>query len=92
MAGRQYEIHIKGYLSKDWADWLDCLQMCCLENGEMILSGIFVDQAALMGVLNKLNGLNLCILSFHEMEGNTTGQDRVSPDEGIKNCLNSETK
>jgi hypothetical protein len=63
MANQQYEIHIKGHLNQDWADWLDCMQMCCLENGEMILSGIVADQAALMGVLNKLNCLNLTILS-----------------------------
>ncbi len=92
MTNQAYEIHVKGHLSHDWAGWLENMQMSCLENGEMILSGFLADQAALMGVLNKLNGLNLCILSFHEMEGNTTGQDRVSPDEGIKNCLNSETK
>ncbi len=93
MAGKQYEIHIKGHLGQDWADWLDCLQMYCLENGEMILSGKFVDQAALMGVLNKLNCLNLCILSFHEMDGSAKAQEDVNqPHKGIKSCMNSETK
>lgn len=69
MAGRQYEIHVKGHLSQDWEAWLDCMQMCCLENGEMILSGLLADQAALLGILNKLNYLNLCILSVNETEG-----------------------
>jgi hypothetical protein len=66
MANQQYEIHIKGHLNQDWAEWFDCMQMCCLENGEMVLSGILADQAALMGVLNKLNCLNLSILSVCE--------------------------
>jgi hypothetical protein len=67
MAGQKYEIHVKGHLSRDWADWLDSMQMCCLENGAMILSGELADQAALLGILNKLNNLNLCILSVSEM-------------------------
>jgi hypothetical protein len=73
MAGQQYEIHIKGHLSQDWADWLDCMQICCLENGEMTLSGMIADQAALLGILNKLNCLNLYILSVNE-------KDRKEPD------------
>ncbi len=67
MANQAYEIHVKGHLSRDWADWLENLEMCCLENGEMILSGRLADQAALMGILNKLNCLNLAILSVNKM-------------------------
>ncbi len=63
MANQSYEIHVKGHLSRDWADWLENMQMCCLENDEMIFSGLLADQAALMGILNKLNCLNLAILS-----------------------------
>ncbi len=77
MTNQFYEIHIKGHLSQDWADWLDCMQMCRLENGEMILSGKLPDQAALLGILNKLNCLNLCILSVSD-----TGRK----DTGEKNC------
>ncbi len=68
MTNQAYEIHVKGHLSRDWADWLDNMQMCCLENGEMILSGFLADQAALMGILNKLNGLNLAILSVCKLD------------------------
>ncbi len=62
-----FEIHIKGHLSQDWAEWLEGMQMCCLENGQTILCGALADQAALLGVLNKLNALNLNILSVCEM-------------------------
>lgn len=74
MVNQAYEIHVKGHLSRDWADWLENLQMCCLENGEMILSGFLADQAALMGVLNKLNGLNLVILSVCKLDQKTPEQ------------------
>ena len=68
MAKQPYEIHVKGHLNRDWADWLENMQMRCLENGEMILSGLLADQAALMGVLNKLSRLNLALLSVNEVK------------------------
>ncbi len=60
---RYFEIRIKGHLDSQWSDWLEGLEVQLLENGETVLSGTLVDQAALMGVLNKLNGLNLSLLS-----------------------------
>lgn len=65
--GNIYEIRVKGQLSRQWADWLEGLEAKLLENGEMSLSGRIVDQAALMGILNKLNRLNLTIISVREI-------------------------
>jgi hypothetical protein len=62
-----FEIHVKGHLSNEWSDWLEGLEVKLLENGEMILSGPIEDQAALMGVLNKLYRLNLALLSLSEV-------------------------
>jgi hypothetical protein len=62
-----FEIHVKGHLNSKWSDWLEGLEVKLLDNGEMILSGNIVDQAALMGVLNKLNRLNLTLLSVSEV-------------------------
>jgi hypothetical protein len=61
--GETYEIHIKGHLDESWSDWLEGMEVKLLENGEMILFGHIGDQAALMGVLNKLYRLNLTLLS-----------------------------
>jgi len=66
--GRIYEIHVKGQLNSHWSEWLEGLEVQLLENGEMTLFGPIVDQAALMGVLLKLNRLNLTLLSIHEKE------------------------
>lgn len=65
--GGTFEIHVKGYLNDKWSDWLEGLDVRLLDNGEMILSGTIVDQAALMGILNKLNRLNLTLLSVCEV-------------------------
>jgi hypothetical protein len=64
----QYEIHIKGHLNRQWSDWLEGLEMRLLDNGEMILFGPIADQAALMGVLNKLSRLNLTLISVNEVK------------------------
>jgi hypothetical protein len=65
--GEFFEIHVKGHLDSKWSDWLEGLEMKLLDNGEMILSGPIVDQAALMGILNKLSRLNLTLLSVNEI-------------------------
>jgi hypothetical protein len=63
-----FEIHVKGHLDESWSDWLEGLEVKLLDNGEMILSGHIGDQAALMGILNKLYGLNLALLSLSEVK------------------------
>ena len=65
--GGLYEIHVRGHLDSTWSDWLEGMEAKLLDNGEMILSGTLVDQAALMGVLNKLNRLNLTLLSVSQV-------------------------
>lgn len=62
---RRYEIRVEGHLNSQWSDWLEGLELELLENGETVLRGPIVDQAALMGVLNKLHRLNLTILSLN---------------------------
>jgi hypothetical protein len=68
--GGFFEIHVKGQLDESWSDWLEGLEVTLLENGEMILYGQIEDQAALMGILNKLYGLNLALLSVSEVGKN----------------------
>lgn len=63
-----YEITVKGQLDNKWSEWLEGLEVRLLENDEMILFGPIVDQAALMGVLNKLGRLNLTLLSLNEVQ------------------------
>lgn len=66
--GRVYQIIIRGQLTDDWSDWLDGLQMTASADGDTVLAGTIVDQAALMGVLNKLNRLNVTLLSLRQVD------------------------
>jgi hypothetical protein len=62
-----FEILVKGQLDESWSDWLGGLKLKLLGNGDMLLCGQIEDQAALMGILNKLYNLNLNLLSFTEV-------------------------
>jgi hypothetical protein len=70
------EIRVKGQLSDQWRDWFENLDIRLLENGEMILSGAIPDQAALMGILNKINRLNLTLLSVNKVSHANSTTDK----------------
>jgi hypothetical protein len=62
------EIKIKGTLKRDWSDWLEGLIVSNQANGETVLNGQISDQAALLGLLNRIHGLNLQLLSFSQAD------------------------
>lgn len=72
--GGFFEIHVKGQLDSHWSEWLEGLEVKLLENGEMVLYGPIVDQAALLGVLNKMSHLNLTLLSVNKVKGNISNE------------------
>lgn len=63
-----YNIRVVGHLDERWSDWFDGLEITNLENGETILSGEIVDQAALHGVLNKVRDLNLALVAVSSID------------------------
>ena len=58
-----YEIRIKGHLDNRWADWFEGLTLTREDNGETLLTGPVVDQAALHGLLRKVRDLGMPLLS-----------------------------
>jgi hypothetical protein len=67
-----YEIRIKGHLNDRWADWFEGLIITALDNGETLLTGPVVDQAALHGLLRKVRDLGMPLLSVSRVR---LGQD-----------------
>lgn len=59
-----YEIRIEGHLPEHWSDWFEGVAVHNLKNAETIITGELSDQAALFGVLHKIHGLNLRIISI----------------------------
>jgi hypothetical protein len=59
--GARYEIRVKGHLGREWADWFEGLEFKLLEDRRMLLTARIVDREALIGVLTRLNRLNLAL-------------------------------
>lgn len=64
----QIAIRVKGHLDQSWQQWLEGLQIVHESDGTSRLCGTLPDQAALYGVLNKINGLSLALLSLDRSE------------------------
>ena len=63
-----YEIRIKGHLDDRWADWFEGLTITLEDNGDTLLTGPVVDQAALHGLLRKVRDLGIPLLSINRVE------------------------
>jgi len=61
-----FNIRVEGYLDPSWSEWLDGMAITPLENGETLLFGPVVDQAALHGLLAKIRDLNLVLFSVEK--------------------------
>jgi hypothetical protein len=62
--GREiYQIRVEGVLGSEWSDWFGGVTVVPQANGETLLVGPIVDQAALHGLLNKIHDLGLSLLS-----------------------------
>lgn len=66
--GWDYEIRVRENLSEHWSDWFAGMDVQIDPKGETIMSGQLIDQAELIGLLNKIHALNLTIIAFKRME------------------------
>ena len=60
-----YEIRIKGHLDNRWAAWFEGLTITLEDNGDTLLTGPVIDQAALHGLLKKVRDLGMPLLSVN---------------------------
>ncbi len=63
-----YQIRLKGYLSQQWTEWFAGLTITLEEDGNTLLTGPVVDQAALHGLLKKVRDLGMPLLSVNSVE------------------------
>lgn len=59
-----YEIRIRGLLDDRWADWFEGLTITREDNGDTVLTGPVIDQAALHGLLRKVRDLGMPLISI----------------------------
>jgi hypothetical protein len=70
------EIRIKGSLRQDWSDWLEGLIVSSQAIDETVLRGQIFDQSTLLGLLNRIHGLNLQLLSFSQRDNAESPNDK----------------
>jgi hypothetical protein len=58
-----YQIRIRGHLGREWTDWFEGLTIQLTDNGETLLTGPVVDQAALHGLLRKVRDVAMPLVS-----------------------------
>jgi hypothetical protein len=63
-APTMFQIRVQGVLDPKWTSWFEGFTIEEVE-GNTLLTGSFIDQAALRGVLNKLWDLNLNLISIN---------------------------
>jgi hypothetical protein len=64
----EVEIRLKGQIDEQWSEWFEDLTIAHTEDGETVLTGSVVDQAALHGLLAKLRDLGVSLLSVNSAE------------------------
>jgi hypothetical protein len=60
-----YQIRIKGHLDSQWADWFGGLTITREEDGDTLLAGPVIDQAALYGLLKRVRDLGMPLVSVN---------------------------
>lgn len=68
-----YEVRVKGYLDTRWTDWFEGLTITLEDNGDSLLTGPVVDQAALHGLLRKVRDLGMPLVSVIRIEPDEEG-------------------
>jgi hypothetical protein len=74
-----YQIRIKGHLSPQWTDWFERLTITLEDNGETLLTGPVVDQAALYGLLKKVRDLGLPLISVNPVKAGCSDVPDIKP-------------
>jgi hypothetical protein len=77
-----YRIQVRGQIAPRWSEWLDGMS---IESGDApdatALTGRIVDQAALLGLLQKLANLGLMLLEVTAEQGEPGPEDAPENEE-----------
>jgi hypothetical protein len=76
-----YQIRLKGHLGSQWTDWFGGLTITLEDNGDTLLTGPVVDQAALHGLLKKVRDLGMPLVSVSPVE---PGPSTTLPLQGLR--------
>lgn len=66
--GWVYQIRIHGHLGHQWKDWFADMTISTRDNGDTLLTGSVIDQAALHGLLKKVRDLGTPLVSVQRLQ------------------------
>jgi hypothetical protein len=64
----RYEIRVQGILGEDWSVWFGGLTVRSEGEDLTVIEGTVPDQAALHGLLTRINNVGLTLVSVHRTE------------------------
>ena len=67
-----YEIKIEGHLDSEWTAWFGGMTLALEDNGDTLITGPVIDQAALHGLLKKVRDLGMSLVSINQVQCNET--------------------
>jgi hypothetical protein len=67
-----YQIRIHGHLGPEWREWFGSMSITPTDNGQTLITGPVIDQAALHGLLKKVRDLGTPLLAVNRI---TPGQN-----------------
>ena len=76
-----YEIRVRGHLDARWANLFEGMTITLEEDGDTLLTGPVIDQAALHGLLKKVRDLGLPLVSVSPVE---SGPSTTLPLRGLR--------
>jgi hypothetical protein len=75
--GAFYQIRVRGHISERWVHWFEEMTIGA-DAATTVLKGAVADQAALLGLLQKLYTLGMPLLSVRRVEtGEAEGEDEM---------------
>jgi hypothetical protein len=72
-----YQIRIKGHLGSQWSEWFEGQTITLEDNGETLITGPVIDQAALYGLLKKVRDLGMSLVSVNPVRPGQADQSTI---------------
>jgi hypothetical protein len=61
---KKYQFVVRGCLKPHWSEWFEDMDIHNTTDGNAVISGFLSDQAAVHGIMNRIQDLGLQLLSF----------------------------
>ena len=78
-----YEIRVEGHLGHALAGWFEGLSIALEDDGDTLLTGAIVDQAALHGLLKKVRDIGVPLVSVNRLEPGPAPQPKREGDRDV---------